>query len=169
MKEIRFSHQTIVSTFALVVFISLSSLVYFSSRNEIQIKFAPQTFFKLFTIFQQEGYQRFTEEKRTLKAQVERTLKSPPSEEEEQLASNIALYLFPDALPDTNFEKQVAMEQWAPLEAAIEKAPRTKESRLWFDEMRANIWNYENPKLGYSTISPYAKEVLRIYNELSAP
>lgn len=163
-------HQnTLIGVFLLAVVSSLGSLVYFSTHNEISLKLKPENYFTLYEAFKAEGFQGFLERKKVLKAQVNETLKQPASEEEEETASNIALYLFPEVLPDSNFEKSVAMEEWAPLQAAIEKAPRTSEARLWFEEMRANIWNYENPKLQNSTISPYAKEALKIYNELSAP
>jgi len=112
--------------------------------------------------------QGYLAEKEALKAQVQRKLKSPASEEEAQAASNVALYLFPDALPDSNFEKGVALEDWAPLQAEIEKAPGSAQARLKYEEMRANIWNYENPKQDHATISPYAEETLKLFSGLTA-
>lgn len=123
-------------------------------------------FFSLYALYQQEGLEKYLDGKEELKAQIKKSLESTLTEEEEIFVVNVALYLFPDILPEENFEKAVAMEQWAPLQEAIEKKPHTPESRLWFEEMRANIWNYENPDS--SRISSFAREILKIYNDLSS-
>lgn len=148
---------------------ALSLTIYFATRHTIDLELAATNFFSLRDVYRQEGLQRYLEEKKVLKAQIQKALKNPSGDEEEVFASNVAVYLFPEVLPEWNFEKSVAMEQWATLQEAIEKAPRTQESRLWFEEMRANIWNYENPDRKVPNISHFAKETLRIYDDLSSP
>jgi hypothetical protein len=163
------NHQAVVWGFLVVVSIFSAVLTFYSSRKTIQIDTNFRSFFSLHQVFRQEGLQRFLEEKKILKDRVSKTLLDASSEEEEGIAANVAVYLFPEALPDSNFEKQVALEQWAPFQAAIEGSPHSVESRLWFEEMRANIWNYENASAQLPKLSQFAREVLRIYNELSTP
>ena len=56
-----------------------------------------------------------------------------------------------------------------PLEESIERAPRTPESRLWFEELRADIWNYENPERSAPRITPYAQQAIRIFDVMTQP
>ncbi len=159
-------------TIVLFIFLSglgLTMLFFFtnSSLNKIDSDSISQS--TLLTSLSTGGYSQFHSDKKILRAKIATMLSSPQNETEETYATNIALYLFPDLLPDSNFEKIVAVEQWAPLESAIEKKPRSQEARLLFDEMKSNIWNYENPKMDRSGLSLYASETLKIYHELSAP
>ncbi|MBM4318273.1 MAG: hypothetical protein FJ116_12460 [Deltaproteobacteria bacterium] len=104
-----------------------------------------------------------------LKNQIIAILNSPKNEDEETKASNIALYLFPEILPNENFEKQAALELWAPLEAEIEQKPRSAKARMLFEELTSNIWNYENPKITNAGLSIYAAETLKLYHAISSP
>ncbi|NBX69182.1 MAG: hypothetical protein EBR01_09505 [Proteobacteria bacterium] len=115
------------------------------------------------------GHVKFQENKQALKSRIASVLKNPKNEDEENHAVNIALYLFPEILPDTNFEKELAIELWGTFENAIEKRPRTSEARMKFEEMKSNIWNYENPRLTNVGLSFHAEETLKLYHELSLP
>ena len=115
------------------------------------------------------GHVKFQQDKQILKTHISSILKSPKNEDEENHALNIALYLFPEILPDTNFEKEQAIELWASFESAIEKRPRTPEARMLFEEMKSNIWNYENPRVSNVGLSFHAQETLKLYHELSSP
>jgi len=115
------------------------------------------------------GYSQFINDKKELRKQIEKVLSSPENEEQETLASNIALYLFPDLLPDSNFEKSSALGLWAPLQAEIEKRPKSSEARMLYEQMKSNIWNYENPKVSSMGLSKEAIDTLQIYHELSSP
>lgn len=159
-------------TIVLFIFLSglgLTMLFFFtkSSLDKIDSDSISQS--TLLTSLSTGGYSQFHSDKKLLRSKIATILSSPQNDTEETYATNIALYLFPDLLPDSNFEKIVAVEQWAPLESAIEKKPRSQEARLLFDEMKSNIWNYENPKMDRSGLSLYASETLKIYHELSAP
>lgn len=161
-------------TIALFIFLSgvaLSMLFFFtnSSFTKNDSDSDSISYSTLLTSLSTGGFSKFYLDKKILRAKIATMLSAPQNETEENYATNIALYLFPDLLPDSNFEKIVAVEQWAPLESAIEKKPRSQEARLLFDEMKSNIWNYENPKMDRSGLSLYATETLKIYHELSAP
>lgn len=115
------------------------------------------------------GYSQFINDKNDLRKQIEKVLSNPENEEQENTASNIALYLFPDLLPDSNFEKNTALGLWAPLQAEIEKRPKTPEARMIYEEMKSHIWNYENPKITIAGLSREASDTLQIYHLLSSP
>jgi hypothetical protein len=137
--------------------------------DRLEIDTAFRTFNGLRALSHHEDIKKYLAGKESLRTQLKKSMGTNLSEDEEQFAKNMALYLFPDILPDDEFEKMVALEQWAPLEEAIERKPHTPESRLLFEEMRANIWNFENPGLDSGRISVFAKEVLKIYSDLSSP
>lgn len=112
--------------------------------------------------FRKAGIEEFRKEKSRLKSQVSVAMAKDASR-----AEPIAVYLFPELLPNEHFEKSVALEGWIPLQAQIEASPGTAESRASFEEMRAQIWIYENPDSKAPTLSQTAEEVVRLYDDLS--
>ena len=123
---------------------------------------------KLEEVFSGQGMVRFQQEKERLRQAVFWELKRPETESGIE-AEQLAVYLFPDALPRDHFEREVALMLWEPLQRKIEAAPKTPQSREWFEEMQANIWNYENPDRTAPQLSFAAKKVIRIYDVMSAP
>jgi hypothetical protein len=115
------------------------------------------------------GIAQFQRSRDELKTQISKILADPKNEEEQSRASSIALYLFPEILPESNFEKDVALELWAPLEQQIEAKPKSPEARMFFEEMKSTLWNYENPKMTDAGLSVNAMRTLNIYHELSSP
>lgn len=112
--------------------------------------------------FRSEGIAGFLRKKELLKEEVTTAIaKGDPR------AEPFAVYLFPELLPPSNFEKAVAEEQWVPLQARIEANPGTEESRQNFEEMRAQIWIYENPDQKHPVLSDTADEIVRLYATLS--
>ncbi|MSP19151.1 MAG: hypothetical protein EXR74_06225 [Bdellovibrionales bacterium] len=163
------SPQKTIALFIFSFVLGLTLLFFFSNSSITKIDSDSISHSTLVTSLSKGGYLQFQSEKKILRAKIAILLSSSQNETEKNYATNVALYLFPDLLPDSNFEKTVAIEQWAPLESAIEKKPRSHEARLLFDEMKSNIWNYENPKMDRSGLSLYGSETLKIYHELSAP
>lgn len=159
----------IMMAFLLLVTIAITSLFYLSSRKPIELQHAMTKFSRLHEVYQQEGMQKFIEAKEALKQDISHVIDTSEDETVQNDATNVAVYLFPEVLSKNDFERPVALDDWAPLEAAIEKAPKTPQSRVLFEELRANIWNYENPEHTRPNLSATAKEVIRIYEELSAP
>ena len=167
-KNQRLRQHAIILGFLGLVLLAFLTLSLFDSKSQIDIVSTNKPFYGLHRTYKESGMEEFLNEKKVLKKQLTETLKNPKNTEDASFAANIALYLFPETLSDADFEKQVAQDQWAPLQAAIEKVPHSDRSRLWFQEMRANIWNYESPDLAAPKISVYSREVLKIYNELSS-
>jgi len=158
----------IIGFFTCVALI-LVFLIYLASNKKPEIVFSLDAFSSLTDVLEKEGTQTFHSKKIALKEDVARVLQSKGDSLAKQRASHIAVYLFPDLLPPDDFEKEIAQEEWAPLLAAIEKNPHTEQSRQLFEELSATIWNYENPERKFPKLSPYATEVLRIYETLSSP
>ena len=162
-------HTYVVWAFLVLLFLTLGTIFTLRPPDSSSTARLYSSFISLRPTLTQEGIFKFQNDKGALRKIVNKALKEGASEAEQNTAQNIAVYLFPELLPDSDFEKGVATEDWKPLEEAIEKNPKSPESRLWFEEMRANIWNYESPDRETPRVSDYAKEVLRLYDELSAP
>lgn len=129
-------------------------------------------FDELETTFRVHGIERYLTEKAKLRDRVAESLRDPKQSQDRthrRVAGSLALYLFPDLLDRADLMEGVAQESWGTLMLAIERAPRSRDSRLWFEEMRAAIWNFESPKGDERELSPIAKRVIRIYDVLSAP
>ena len=161
--------RTTAAAIALMLII-LGSIVYYrqsatTASNQGSIK----DFTRLDEIFETEGMAKFISSKQALREQLRSRLRATDENDEAMMQANqIAVYLFPEILPETDFEKTAALELWAPYQNAIEAAPKTLDSRQKFEEMRANIWNYENPSKKVPVLSPVAMQVIKIYDVMSA-
>lgn len=112
--------------------------------------------------FERQGISGFRRQKEILKANV-----SWGIEKNDPKAEPIAVYLFPELLPDEHFEKQAALDGWTPLERDIESRPGTEEARQSFEELRAQIWIYENPDSKSPALTDTASEVVKLYDRIS--
>lgn len=163
------SPNGVIASFLIICLIVFFSFVQIPNSNIFLGRPLTECYQALLQSVAAGGYSKYNKDKLELKKHISSVLAHPANEEEENNASNIALYLFPELLPDSNFEKSQALELWASLETEIEKHPRTPEARMVFEEMKSNIWNYENPKLNNVGLSTHAQETLKIYHELSSP
>ncbi len=157
-----FFYSSVIAAFAIMGILS-----YFSLHQGPMRPVSLASFSQLDFIYRTEGMARFLEEKEALKFRIQQSLKSKNQEEADR-ASNIAVFLFPDVLPRDHMEKDVGLEQWGPLQKQIEGAPKAQEARKSFEDMRANIWNYESPDRNFPELSSAAKQVIRIYDQLSS-
>ena len=155
--------------FVLFFAIFLGSLVYFSKTMPRIINGSINNFYSLNEVYKEKGIKHFIEEKTNLKLTIAESIKNPENADVKRIAESIAVYLFPEVLPDTHFEKEAAMTLWIPLFKEIEKRPGTPEARTLYEEAKTEIWNYENPDKVNPKLSEPAKETLKIYRELSAP
>lgn len=121
----------------------------------------------LFTALRTGDIAKFQKAHLDLQQGVRTGLKAPPTSPQFLAAFNVAVYFFPEALPKDSFEREVALDEWRPLQKQIEAAPHTKESREQFEEMKANIWNYENPNREEPELSDAASTVLQAYDLLT--
>lgn len=154
----------------LVITLSLFSLLVYFGMNRTPRKIpSMENFYTLDTSFLKGGISLYREEKKELKRNVSLLLSLSEENEVTRAAVNVAVYLFPDLLPKDHFEREVALENWFPLEHAIESHPKTDESRRSFEDLKAMIWNYENPSRTLPQLSDGAKQVIKIYDTLSIP
>lgn len=158
-----------ISVFLTFSFLFLFYLAFTDFKSPFKDSSLEENYSSLRLSITQGGLAQFQKDKMQLKNQIIAILNSPKNEDEETKASNIALYLFPEILPNENFEKQAALELWAPLEAEIEQKPRSAKARMLFEELTSNIWNYENPKITNAGLSIYAAETLKLYHAISSP
>lgn len=145
----------------------MAILAALSVRIAPELKTLESDLLALTSAYRQGGVSEFLRRKSELRRNVERTIRHSDSPRARVLAMSVATYLFPDVLPEGNFERDVGIEEWAPLAAAIEREPGTLRSRLTFERLRAMIWNYENPNRSAPALSSPAKEMISIYDSLS--
>lgn len=162
-------HTYVVAAFLAIFITTLTTIFLLNSKNVGPSMTLHNSFVALRSALTDDGLLKFQRDKGMLRDNVNKALKNSGNDVDNAIANNIAVFMFPELLSDEDFEKSVALDQWKPMQDAIERNPKSPESRVWFDEMRANIWNYESPDRENPKISEYAKEVLRIYDELSAP
>lgn len=144
-------------------------IIYFSPGNPWRWESVGGTFSALESTYRNRGLEKFLQQKAQLKRSVTDSLSREKDPAQLELATNIAVYLFPDALPEDNFEKVVAEDSWGESQLNIEKHPHTAESRVLFEALRADIWNYELTDKEDPKLSPPARQVIQIYDAISAP
>lgn len=157
----------LVGTGALAALV-MGALVYWSATLPPDPEELEQDLASLSRVYQEGGLAEFARRKLELKRSVDRAIRHSSSARARVLAMSVAAYLFPDVLPEGNFERPLGLSEWAPLAAEIERDPGTLHSRLTFERLRAMIWNYENPNRAAPDLSGPAKEVIAIYDALSA-
>lgn len=161
------SHHQWASLAIFVAVVFLGYLIYLATLVAPDIQIVQERFHNLAMSYEKGGAHHFVGRKEALRRDISRTLRANQSLEARMIATNISVYLFPDLLPSEDFERAVAEEQWVPLQKQIESAPGTYESRLQFEEMKANIWNYENPDKQSPKLSETAETVLHLYDLMS--
>lgn len=147
----------------------LGVLIYVAPGNRWRWDNLESSFVNLDEVYKKHGMERFLEQKAQLKQSVSRILQDGSDPSRISTATNIAVYLFPDVLPEENFEKETTTELWGEVLTEIEKHPHTPESRVLFEELRANIWNYELADREDPKLSAPARQVIQLYDDLSAP
>jgi hypothetical protein len=152
----------LISLISVPVLISLSV----PQDNLIQVPISADTLDSLSQDYRKQGLEGYLKSKKSLKRRVSRQLENSKDPRVQLAATNIAVYLFPDLLPNDSFEKQLAEESFVPLQSEIEKSPGTSEAEALYEELRARVWNYENPKNSEQGLSEYANQMLKIYGAL---
>lgn len=145
---------------------ALATTMYYASQEMSVVPKRLQRFTELESVLRDRGTDRFLQEKAALRTDVSTTLQTG-NPAERIAAESIAVYLYPDLLPSDDFERLTAEELWTPLQSALERATREDPRRAWFEEMRANVWIYENPSRTQPQLTPIARHVLAIYDALS--
>ncbi len=153
--------------FSICILLVVSMLVYFAlHRRPVQYTAIPDVG-DLDDIYEQSGLGQLLATKEALKQATKFQITRSGGVHLE--ATMLAVYLFPDLLADSDFEKVLALELWYPHQQAIERAPKGSQSRRIFEQMRANIWNYENPDRRHPKLSRIATEVIRLFDRITNP
>lgn len=147
----------------------LALIAYFAPGNRWRWSGLETQFLTLKETYERHGLPTYQQKKATLKTTVQEVLKDGADPAQVALATNIAVFLFPGVLPETDFEKDVAQELWGDSMKKIEEHPRSPEARVLFEELRADIWNYELADREDPKLSAPAREVIQLYDTLSAP
>lgn len=117
--------------------------------------------------YRENGIDKFQSSKRLLRKKVSFNLRNDEDPKAQMAAMNIAVYFFPELLHDSNLEKTYSLEHFKPLQEGIESAPGTESAQNNFEELRNEVWSYENPKQNEQGLSEYAAQMLKVYGALS--
>lgn len=150
-----------------LISIPVAFTFYFRETTSIHTPISKQSMEELAQEYRNSGMDRFRAAKTLLKKRVSFNMKRDQDSKAQLAASNIAVYLFPDLLPENHFEKEFAMEQFVPHQKVIEDNPGTPIAQEHFEELRNIVWNYENPKQSEQGLSDYASQMLKIYGAMS--
>jgi hypothetical protein len=145
------------------------SLVWVSTQNPVSTQAswtATGAITSLKTAFEQNGIEGYLVAKARLREQVKESLQKGGSVQANE-AAQVAVYLFADLLPDSDFEKSESLSLFHPLMEAIETRPRTANAGQVFEALNAEVWNYENVSREEPQITPVAEDVLRLFSEMS--
>jgi hypothetical protein len=146
-----------------------ASVVWVSTQNPVSTHVtwtATGAITSLKTAFEQNGIEGYLVAKARLRDKVRESLQQTASAQAGE-ASQVAVYLFADLLPDSDFEKSESLTLFNPMMEAIETRPRTADAARAFDALNAEIWNYENVSREEPQITPVAEDVLRLFSEMS--
>lgn len=152
----------LLSVISVPVFLSF----FVTQDSLINVPISSDTLDSLSQDYRKQGLEGYLKAKKVLKRRVSQQLKNKQDPSAQLAATNIAVYLFPDLLPNDSFEKQFAEESFVPLQTEIEKKPGSTEAQALFEELRARVWVYENPQSTEQGLSDYANQMLKIYGAL---
>lgn len=152
----------LLSVISVPVFVSF----FVTQDNLINVPISSDTLDSLSQDYRKQGLEGYLKAKKVLKRRVSQQLKNAQDPSAQLAATNIAVYLFPDLLPNDSFEKQLAEESFVPLQSEIEKKPGSPEAQTLYEELRARVWVYENPQSTEQGLSEYANQMLKIYGAL---
>lgn len=147
--------------------IPVSFSYFFGTDLQIAIPVENDSMTALEQSFRKNGLESFKAAKKSLRERVSLQIKDAKNEKNRLAAVNVAVYLFPDLLPDSRLEKQEAQELFVPLQRAIEEMPGTPEAQARFEELRSNVWNFESPNSSTPVLSDQANQMLKIYGAMS--
>lgn len=122
----------------------------------------------LLPAFQKDGIEGYLVAKARLREQVRAGLQTSETSPQREEAEKIAVYLFPELLPEADFEKVEAIEAFNPEIETIETRPRTEHAEEAYARLRAEIWNFENASREEPELSEVGTQVLQLFAALAA-
>ncbi len=166
-KQSTFKELKVVAILLVLVVIPVTTSLPFSEKQAITTPISSDTLDGLSKEYRSRGLKGFLDAKKRLRKQVSYQLDNDENPKAQMAALNIAVYFFPDLLPDNHLEKPFAEENLVPLQTRIEEGPGTSQARYYFQELRSLVWNYENPENNEQGLSEHAEKMLQVYGSLS--
>lgn len=159
--------ETRALTFFFLVLATLGTVtvLYFAQQTRVRSLALADLYEWHFTL-SKWGTAKFDQQKDKFREQIQQHLNTRHASAE---LIGLTLYLFPELLTDADFQKYEAQQLWVPHQKQIEAAPRTLESRIQFERMRTNVWNFELADKANPVLTRPARQMLRVYDELSRP
>lgn len=134
---------------------------------DAQITTSQMNFLKLKETLIEKGPLEFFRQKGQLKIQLQKILENVPEEKAESINS-IVLYLYPELMSDNDLEKTVAISLFKNVQTDIETEVSRVQKYKRMNDLRANIWNYENPSREEPKITQTAQNVIDLYEVLAS-
>lgn len=147
--------------------VPVSFSYFFGTDLQIDVPVENDSISSLESVFRKNGLESFKTAKKSLRQRVSVQIKDAKNEKNRLAAMNVAIYLFPDLLPESRLDKQEAEDLFVPLQRAIEEMPGTPEAQARFEELRSNVWNFESPNSSTPVLSEQANQMLKIYGAMS--
>jgi len=166
-KQPNFKELKIVAILLVMVVLPVTTSLFFVEKQAITTPISNETLDGLSKEYRISGLKGFLDAKKRLRRQVSYQLDNDENPKAQLAALNIAVYFFPDLLPDNHLEKPFAEDNLVPLQIKIEESPGTSQARYYFQELRSLVWNYENPENNEQGLSEHAEKMLQVYGSLS--
>lgn len=161
------SHGALVMILAAMSAV-MGALGYYAAVRPSPVPETVRELVQLRDSYLERGLETYLEEKEAIRRRTRERLESS-DEPTRNGARNVATFLFPDLLTDGDFEREVAMETWVPLERAMENAPSADPSRRRaFDDFRNMLWVYENGNRAKPDLTRTTRAVIDLYDAVSS-
>jgi hypothetical protein len=164
-----FSLSFLIITGVIITLITNKTGVHINSTRfwDSQITVSQMQFLKLKETLVEKGPLEFFKQKGLLKIQLQNILENIPEEKSEGIYSMV-LYLYPELLSDNDLEKTAAITLFKDVQTDIETEVSRMKKYKRMNDLRANIWNYENPSRENAKITQTAQNVLDLYEVLAS-
>jgi hypothetical protein len=161
------SHGTLVGILA-----ALSALIglvgYFAVQRPSPVPPSVRELVQLRDTYVERGIDAYVEEKEALRLRTRERLQSADTSTRLG-ARNVAAYLFPDLLSDGDFERELGIDTWLPLQHAMENAPPGDPTRRQaFEDFRNMLWVFENGNRSRPELTRTTRAVIELFDAVSA-
>lgn len=116
----------------------------------------------------ERGMDAYLEEKEMIRRRTRERLESSDVTTRNG-ARNVAAFLFPDLLSDGDFERELAIDTWLPLQRAMENAPLGDPTRRQaFEDFKNMLWVFENGNRARPELTRTTRAVVDLFDAVSA-
>jgi len=159
------------STFSIVSFLLTSTLVFSSAFFFIRWQMVSESLSltplsSLYSAIESQNKASFYEMKSKLRDEVSSILSRNSSDPQYDSAESIAIYMFPELLPESSYEKELAMELFSPLLKELESSKNQSSLEQVYATLESRIYGFESATRQMDGVSETAHYVLKIYKAL---